>query len=95
MTSEKSRFPRRIGTYAAAGALLFALGLGAASTFQTGLPAAVAQTKDTPPATAPKAADQALPDLVERLVPSVVNIATISGQAQARPAQRPDAPFDE
>jgi hypothetical protein len=95
VTSEKLRTSRRIGTYAAAGALLFALGLGTASTFDARLPSAFAQTKDVPPATAPKTADQALPDLIERLVPSVVNIATISGQAQARPAQRPDAPFDE
>ncbi len=93
MTSEKIRIPRRLGTYAAAGALLFALGLGAASTFETRLPAAVAQTKDAPPAA--KTADQSLPDLVEKLVPSVVNIATISGQAQARPSQAPDAPFDQ
>ena len=95
MTSAKLRTPRRLGTHAAAGALLFALGLGAASPLGIGLTAAVAQTKDSPPATAPKTAEQALPDLIERLVPSVVNIATISGQAQARPAQRPDAPFDE
>src|SRR5262249_57844284 len=42
-----------------------------------------------------KTGDSSLPDLVERLIPAVVNIATISGQAQARPTQRPDAPFDE
>ncbi len=95
MTSAKLRTPRRLGTHAAAGALLFALGLGAAAPLGIGPTAAVAQTKDSPPATAPKTAEQALPDLIERLVPSVVNIATISGQAQARPAQRPDAPFDE
>ena len=95
MTSEKTRSPRRIGTYAAAGALVFALGLGAATTFEARFPAAIGQTKDAPPPASLRAGDQALPDLVEKLVPSVVNIATISGQAQARPAQRPDAPFDE
>jgi len=95
VTSEKPRFSRRLGTAAAAGALMFALGLGVATTFETKFPNALAQT--TPPATTePKrTGDPALPDLIERLVPSVVNIATISGQAQARPAQRPDAPFDE
>jgi serine protease Do len=95
VTSEKPRTSRRVGTLAAAGALMFALGLGAATTFETKFPAALGQAKDAPPATAPKGGDQSLPDLVERLVPSVVNIATISGQAQARPTQRPDAPFEE
>ncbi len=93
MTSEKTRFSRRNATVA--GALLLALGLGAAPALEYIVPAAVAQTKDLPPSTTPRQSEPSLPDLVERLVPSVVNIATIAGQAQARPAQRPDAPFDE
>jgi len=95
VTFEKPRSPRRLGAYAAAGALLFVLGLGAVTTFEAKFPTAFGQVKDAPPIAAPKTGDVALPDLIEKLVPSVVNIATISGQAQARPAQRPDAPFDE
>jgi serine protease Do len=94
VTSGKPRSSRRIGTYAAAGALLLALGLGAVTTFEATFPTALSQTKEAPPA-ALKAPDPALPDLVEKLMPSVVNIATISGQAQARPTQRPDAPYEE
>jgi len=99
VTSEKPRSQRRIGTVAAVGALMFALGLGAATTFEAKFPSALGQAKDAPATSGdPKTAlrtDPSLPDLVERLMPSVVNIATVSGQAQARPAQRPDAPFDE
>jgi serine protease Do len=95
VTSEKPRTSRRLGTFAAAGALMFALGLGVATTFETKFPVAFAQTKDAPPTATLKSGDPGLPDLIEKLVPSVVNIATIAGQAQARPTQRPDAPFDE
>ncbi|HEY7609312.1 MAG TPA: Do family serine endopeptidase [Alphaproteobacteria bacterium] len=102
MTSENLRTSRRIGSYVAVGALMLALGFGAATTFDAKFPAAQGQAKDIPtapaggdPKTTGRLGDTALPDLVERLMPSVVNIATIAGQAQARPAQRPDAPFDE
>jgi serine protease Do len=87
---------RRLGSLAAVGALMFALGAGAVLTYDRTLPPAMSQTaKDQPTTPAARTPDQGLPDLIEKLVPSVVNIATIAGQASTRPTQRPDAPFEE
>jgi serine protease Do len=91
-----SKPSRRPGSIVAVGALMFALGAGAVLTYDRAAPPALSQTaKDQPTTPAAKAPDQSLPDLIERLVPSVVNIATIAGQATTRPTQRPDAPFEE
>jgi len=90
VTQSPVRSPRRrLVSFAAAGALMFALGAGLTLGFDRA-PVAVAQSTKAVPATG-----ETLPDLVEKLYPSVVNIATISGQAGARTTQRPDAPFDE
>jgi len=87
---------RRLGSLVAVGALMLALGGGAALTYDRALPPAMSQTAKDQPATPPaRTGDQALPDLVERLIPSVVNIATIAGTAGTRPSQAPDAPFNE
>jgi serine protease Do len=46
-------------------------------------------------AKAAREAGTALPDLIERLLPSVVNIATMTGAPGSRPNVRPDAPYEE
>jgi serine protease Do len=74
--------------HASAAVLILALGVGAT------LAPAFGESGKTPPNAAP-ATELPLPDLVERLTPSVVNIATIAGQAESKPAHRPDAPFEE
>ncbi len=79
----------------AAGALLFALGAGTAATLHYELPKAFAQTPPTADPQRPASTDN-LADLVEKLMPSVVNIATIAGPAApSRDGARPDAPYEE
>jgi serine protease Do len=95
VTPGTSRTSRRLGSLAAVGAFAFALGAGAVLTYDRTLPPAQSQTQKEPPTTQAAKTDEALPDLIERLIPSVVNIATISGQAGARSSQAPDVPFDQ
>jgi serine protease Do len=92
VTSARKPSPRRRFLSAAGiGVLMFALGIGLTISLDRGATPVQAEAGKAPVVVG----DQALPDLVERLIPSVVNVATIAGEEGAHPSREPDAPFDE
>jgi serine protease Do len=95
---------RRLVPLIAGSALLFAGGVGVSLAFQPRFEAGPAAPQASEAAVPDRGAitlvkdgsEPGLADLVEKLMPSVVNIATVTGgPTAARPDARPDAPYEE